>query len=36
MENVNLKNESNNANSPLSAVEFLKWCNTPVNIAFEE
>jgi hypothetical protein len=30
MENVDLKTEGNNANMLLSAVEFLKWCNTPV------
>lgn len=36
MENVNLKQEDNNANTLLSAVEFLKWCNTPVYRASGE
>ena len=36
MENVDLKQEDNNANTLLSAVEFLKWCNTPLYRASGE
>ena len=36
MKKDKLKNGSNNANTLLSAVDFLKWCNTPVYRASGE
>jgi hypothetical protein len=36
MKNVDLKQGSNNASELVSAVEFLKWCNTPVYQASGE
>ena len=36
MKNVDLKQEGNNTNTRLSAVDFLKWCNTPVYRASSE
>jgi hypothetical protein len=36
MKNDVLKTEGNNANTLLSAVEFLKWCNSPVYRASGE